>query len=103
MNVVQLIFLLLVFEDLAIIMSYIDRFKEQRNEVRHPDSTTIHYDRKLPLEIIVPLILIVVVLCFGVPMLFLGLYRKKIKKLKTGKFNNLIMDNSYLFLKICYY
>lgn len=99
MNVVQLIFLLLVFEDLAIIMSYIDRFKEQRNEVRHPDSTTVHYDRKLPFEIIVPLILIVVVLCFGVPMLFLWLYRKKIKKLKTGMFNSLIMDNSYLFLK----
>lgn len=96
MNVVQLIFLL-VFEDLSIIMSYIDRFKEQRNEVRHPDSTTVHYDRKLPLEIIVPLILIVVVLCFGVPMLFLGLYRKKMKKLKTGKFNRLIMDNSYFF------
>lgn len=86
MNVVQLIFLLLVFEDFEIIMSYIYRFKEQRNEVR-----------KLPLEIIVPLILIVVVLCCGVPMLFLGLYRKKIKKLKTGKFNSLIMDNSNLF------
>lgn len=96
MNVLQLVFLLLVFEDLGITMSYIDRFKEQQNEVRHPGSTTIHYDRKLPLEIIVPLILIVVVLCFGVPMLFLRLYREKIKKLKTGKFNSLIMDNSYL-------
>lgn len=98
MNVLQLVFLLLVFEDLAITISYIDRFKEQRNEVRHPDSTTIHYERKLPLEIIVPLILIVVVLCFGVPILFLRLYREKIRKLKKGKVNSLIMDNSYLFL-----
>lgn len=83
MNVLQLV--LLVFEDLAITMSYIDRFKEQQNEVRHPNSTTIHYERKLPLEIIVPLILIVVVLCFGVPMLFFWIYRKKIEKLKPGK------------------
>lgn len=98
MNLLQLVFLLLVFEDLAITMSYINRFKEQQNEVRNPDSTTIHYERKLPLEIIVPLILIVVVLCFGFPMLFLRLYRKKIKKLKKGKVNSLILDNSYLFL-----
>lgn len=96
MNVLQLV--LLVFEDLAITMSYIDRFKEQQNEVRHPNSTTIHYERKLPLEIIVPLILIVVVLCFGVPMLFLRLYREKIKTLRKGKVNSLIVDNSYLFL-----
>lgn len=98
MNFLQLVFLLLVFEDLAITMSYINRFKDQQNEVWHPDSTTIHYERKLPLEMIVPLILIVVVLCFGVPMLFLRLYRKKIKKLKKGTINSLIMNNSYLFL-----
>lgn len=59
----------------------------------------VYYDRKLFFEIIVLLILIVVVFCFGVFMLFLWLYRKKIKKLKIGKFNSLIMDNSYFFLK----
>lgn len=98
MNVVQLIFLLLIFEDLAMTMSYIHRFKEQQNKVKHPDSTTIHHERKLPLEIIVPLILIVVVLCFGVTMLFLRLYREKIRKLKKGKVNSLMMDHRYLFL-----
>lgn len=66
-------------------MSYIDRFKEQQNKVKHPDCTTTDSEGKLPLEIIVPLILIVVVLCFGVPMLFLWIYRKKIEKLKLGK------------------
>lgn len=64
-------------------MSYVDRFKEQQNKVRHPDCTTIDCEGKLPLEI-VPLILIVVVLCFGISM-FLWIYRKKIEKLKTGK------------------
>lgn len=66
-------------------MSYIDRFKEQQNRVRHPDCTTIDCEGKLPLTIIVALILIVVVLCFGVPLLFLWIYRKKIEKLKKGK------------------
>lgn len=66
-------------------MSYIDRFKEQQNKARHPDCTTIDSEGKLPLEIIVALILIVVVLCFGVPLLFLWIYRKKIEKLKKGK------------------
>lgn len=47
------------------------------------------------------MILIVVVLCFGVPILFLRLYREKIRKLKKGKVNSLIMDNSYLFLLFC--
>lgn len=66
-------------------MSYINRFKEQQNRVKHPDLTTIDCEGKLPPEIIVALILIVVVLCFGVPLLFLWIYRKKIKKLKKGK------------------
>lgn len=66
-------------------MSYIDRFKEQQNNVRHPDCTTIDCEGKLPLEIIVALILIVVILCFGVPLLFLWIYRKKIEKLNKGK------------------
>lgn len=66
-------------------MSYIDRFKEQQNNVRHPDCTTIDSEGKLPLEIIVALMLIVFVLCFGVPFLFLWIYSKKIEKLKIGK------------------
>lgn len=66
------------------IMSYLDRFKEQQNKVRHPDCTTNDCDGKLPLEILVALILIVVFLCFGVPLLFLWIYRKKIEKLKKG-------------------
>lgn len=66
-------------------MSYIDRFKEQQNREKHPDCTTINCEGKLPPEIIVALVLIVVVLCFGVPLLFLWIYRKKIEKLKRGK------------------
>lgn len=66
-------------------MSYNDRFKEQQNKVKHPDLTTTDCEGKLPPEIIVGLILIVVVLCFGVSMLFLWIYRKKIEKLKPGK------------------
>lgn len=66
------------------IMSCLDRFKEQQNKVRHPDCTTNDCDGKLPLEILVALILIVVFLCFGVPLLFLWIYRKKIEKLKKG-------------------
>lgn len=66
------------------LMSYLDRFKEQQNKVRHPDCTTNDCDGKLPLEILVALILIVVFLCFGVPLLFLWIYRKKIEKLKKG-------------------
>ncbi|XP_052678992.1 putative ankyrin repeat protein RF_0381 isoform X2 [Crassostrea angulata] len=58
------------------------KFKEQQNKVRHPDCTTTDCEGKLPPEIIVALILIVVVLCFGVSMLFLWIYRKKIEKLK---------------------
>lgn len=75
---------MIVYEEIAMTMSYVDRFKEQQNKVRHPDCTTIDCEGKLPLEIIVPLILIVVVLCFGISM-FLWIYRKKIEKLKTGK------------------
>lgn len=66
-------------------MSYIDRFKEQQNEKRHPGCTTINCEGKLPIETTVALILIVVVCCFGVSMLFLWIFRKKIEKLKTGK------------------
>lgn len=66
-------------------MSVINRFKEQQNEVKHPGCTTTDCGGKLPLEITVALILIVVVLCFGVSMLFLWIYRKKNKELKTGK------------------
>lgn len=66
-------------------MSYIDRFKEQQNNVRHPDCTTIDSEGKLPLEIIVALMSIVFVLFFGVLFLFLWIYSKKIEKLKIGK------------------
>lgn len=76
---------MIVYEELAMTMSYIYRFKEQQNKVKHPDCTTINCEGKLPPEIIVPLILIVVVLCFGISMLFLWIYRKKIEKLNTGK------------------
>lgn len=76
---------MIVYEELAKTLSYLDRFKEQQNKVKHPDCTTIDSEGKLPLEIIVPLILIVVVLCFGISMLFLWIYRNKIEKLNTGK------------------
>lgn len=79
-------------------MLYIDRFKEQQNKIRRPNSTTTDCEGELPLKIIVALLLIVVVLCFFIIMYYLRQYRKKIHNLKTGKLNILILDNSYLFL-----
>lgn len=73
------------FEDLAIIVYYIDRFKEKQNEVRLPDCTTIDCEGKLPLEIILALLLFVVVVCFGVSMFILMKNRRKIQKFKTRK------------------
>lgn len=80
-----IVFSLLLFEDLEISMSYIDRFKEQQNEIRHPDSAAENWEMKLLLVIIAALLLIVVVFCVGLSLFLLRINREKIKKLKTGK------------------
>lgn len=77
-------------------MLYIDRFKEQQNKIRWPNSTTKDCEGELPLKIIVALLLIVVVLCFFIILYYLRQYRKKIQNLKTGKLNILILNSSYL-------
>lgn len=66
-------------------MSYFDRFKEQKNEIKYPDSTAKDCNGREPLETIVALLFISVVLCFGISILLLLIKRKKMKKIKTGK------------------
>lgn len=80
-------------------MSYIDRFEKQQNEESHPDSTAIDCEGKLPLEIILPSLLLVVavVVCLGVSILFLRKSNKEIQRLSTGKLSILKFDNDYRF------
>lgn len=82
MSVQHLIVLFMKFEDVAITMSYIDRFKEQRNRARLPDCTTIDCEGRLSVEIILAFLLLAFVL---VSMIILMKYRRKIQKLTTRK------------------